>query len=67
MVTNVITLSLKGTYEAALRDQEKWRFHCKGYPAMRDPAAENPIGLLQDISRADEHKLRQHYGPAFQG
>jgi hypothetical protein len=38
----------------------------KGYPALRDPAADNPIGALQsNLDEASLHKLRQHYGPAF--
>ena len=38
----------------------------KGYPEVRDPAAENPCGILQrDLGDAAIHKLRQHYGPAL--
>lgn len=65
-MTKIIEFRLKETYNAALRDQEKWRFHSKGYPAMRDPAAEAPVGLLTSASKVDEHKLRQHHGPAVQ-
>jgi hypothetical protein len=65
-VTKIIEFRLKETYGAALRDQEVWRSHSKGYPALRDPAAEAPAGLLALVSKADEHKMRQHYGPAVQ-
>ncbi|PZO87471.1 MAG: hypothetical protein DI626_03900 [Micavibrio aeruginosavorus] len=55
-------------YQAALRDQDIFRKHSKGYPAKQDPAAEKPCGILkQDVSEADLHKYRQHYGPAFVG
>lgn len=38
----------------------------KGYPEVRDPAAENPRGILQDnLGEASLHRLRQHYGPAL--
>ncbi|NCO03308.1 MAG: hypothetical protein GW903_03855 [Alphaproteobacteria bacterium] len=37
----------------------------KGYPARRDPQAENPKGIMSsDIGAAQERRLRQHYGPA---
>lgn len=38
----------------------------KGYPEVRDPAAENPRGILQqNLGEAGIRKLRQHYGPAL--
>lgn len=37
----------------------------KGYPEVRDPAAENPRGVLQDnLDAASLHRLRQHYSHA---
>lgn len=38
----------------------------KGYPEKRDPAAENPRGVLKnDLDEASLRRLRQHYGPAL--
>lgn len=38
----------------------------RGYPAVRDPAAENPQGVMNvDLDETSLHKLRQHYGPAL--
>lgn len=40
----------------------------KGYPEIRDPAAENPRGVLSETpGDATLRKLRQHYGPAMGG
>lgn len=37
----------------------------KGYPAVRDPAAENPQGSLRaDLGKASLRRMRQHYDPA---
>lgn len=65
-MADIIALPLKGSYEAALRGQDPMRRCSKGYPAVRDPAAENPVGLLENIKAGDEHKMRLHYGPAVQ-
>lgn len=38
----------------------------KGYPEKRDPAAEGPSGILPvNLGACDLHKLRLHYGPAY--
>ena len=37
----------------------------KGYPAVRDPAAEQPHGALNDkLDDASVRRMRQHYAPA---
>lgn len=65
-MTNIISFPLKGSFGAAVREQDPMRRHSRGYPAQRDPAAENPAGLLQDMNEVDELKLRQRYAPSKQ-
>lgn len=65
-MADIIALPLKGSYDAALRAQDPFRAHSKGYPALRDPAADRPVGMLQGMGQADERKMRLHYGPAIQ-
>jgi hypothetical protein len=65
-VAEIIAFPLKNNYNAGLRSQDPMRRHSNGYPAQRDPAAEKPVGLLNNLSPADEHKGRLHYGPAKQ-
>ncbi len=60
-MSDIIPFKLKRSYDHALREQSPRFQHSKGYPAVRDPAAENPQGLLQGAGPADIRRLRLHY------
>ncbi|MCI5059583.1 MAG: hypothetical protein MRY79_00765 [Alphaproteobacteria bacterium] len=48
--------------EPPRRPKKEFIASSKGYPAQRDPAAENPTGVLpQNISKGAQHKLSQRY------
>ncbi len=55
----------RGGGEPPRRPKKDFIPSSKGYPATRDPQADNPTGVLpRDLSPAHEHKLRQRYAPA---
>lgn len=42
--------------------------HSKGYPEVRDPAAENPQGVMRsDLTPHQVERLRHRYGPPHTG
>jgi len=61
MSGDVIAFPLKGSYDQALRKQSPVFQASKGYPAVRDPAAENPVGLLHGAGEGELRRLKLHY------
>lgn len=58
--------SARGHGEPSREPKRLTSVYSKGYPAVRDPAAENPQGAMpRELGTGELHRLRQHYGPAL--
>lgn len=54
----------KDFWDGPLPEPRKENKHSKGYPEIRDPAADKPRGILNaTLDEASLRRLRQHYGP----